>query len=72
MQQATRFFEDSFNGEYELGLWGPLASRTETEKRPNELEKLNELLFAQAFFFQRSAPNVPKKNFSQEHYFKAN
>lgn len=39
-QQATRLFEDSFNGEYELVLGGPLASRIETEKRPNELEKI--------------------------------
>lgn len=40
MQQARRLFEDSFNVEWELVLGGPLASRTEKERGPNELEKI--------------------------------
>lgn len=50
--------EDSFNGEYELVLGGPLASRIETEKRPNELEKIEWTFICT--FLPVSSPNVPK------------
>lgn len=51
--RQLRLFEDSFNGECKLVLGGLLASRIDTEKRPNELEKLNELLFAQVLSSSR-------------------
>lgn len=61
MQQATRLFEDSFNVECELVLGGPLASRTETEKGPNEVEKIQWTFICTSLFFQRAAPTCLKR-----------
>lgn len=66
MRRATRLFEDSFNGEWELGLgwrgggvhWLPAQKE---KKRPNELEKIEWTFICTSLFFQRAALECLKR-----------